>query len=161
MSTATLTRESILAMEAGAEMDALVAERVMGFGTASLDSVDFWLDPKPGTGLRAVFSWSPSTDIAAAWEVEDRIDRLANFRGEIVEHVTVSGNTTHTRGLHLRERYVCHLLRIVSVPEFSLTCMGNNNWIGHRFRSDELWALARATPLDRCRAALLATLEAA
>lgn len=69
-----LTRESILAMQPGREMDALVAECVMG-----------WSDERPrysqyikvdGNDIRA---WEPSTDIAAAWEVIDS-PQLARYR---------------------------------------------------------------------------------
>lgn len=49
-----LTREQILSMPAGRELDALVAKEVF-----KVDNPDH--------------RWSPSTDIAAAWEVVDKM----------------------------------------------------------------------------------------
>ena len=89
------TRGEILSMPAGPEMDALVAERVMGH--------------------KIVWRFRPSTDMTTAMEVEHEIGK---------------------RGLI--ERY-CEQLVLV---------------VGSSF-----WRLIHATPDQRCRAALLTTLE--
>lgn len=70
----TLTREAILAMPAGPEMDALVAEMVMEWRFRTdfdySPPVDFW--DGPGV-VREIALWRPSTDIAAAWEVVEKL----------------------------------------------------------------------------------------
>ncbi len=64
-----LTPSQVLAMEAGTELDALVAERVMGF--------DINRRTKYIAGKRVhPDDWSPSYDIAAAWEVVEKDKRL-------------------------------------------------------------------------------------
>ncbi len=84
-----MTRDEILSMPAGQKMDALVAEKVMGYERrdCKLDgehdypciTKDGWLIPicQPGQ----FGNWSPSTDIAAAWEVVEKM------RGELDEIV--------------------------------------------------------------------------
>ena len=65
-----LTKEKVLAMEAGREMDALVAERVMGwsYGYSDQFKTVAWRYP---LGER---TWFPaSNDISAAWEVADKL----------------------------------------------------------------------------------------
>ena len=72
---ADLTPDTTLAMEAGPELDALVAERVMGW---TRNDKGFWFKP----GKR--HNWNHdgldpppySTDIAAAWEVVEKIKSL-------------------------------------------------------------------------------------
>lgn len=72
-----LTREQILEMEPGRELDRLVALYVMG-----LDESNFNYDTETGTSERIrqneTFGevwepFNPSTDIAAAWEVVDKL----------------------------------------------------------------------------------------
>lgn len=65
-----MTRDEIPNMPAGRELDALVAEKVMGGKL---------LFPPPhnavyknGTWVRGLLNWHPSTDIAAAWEVNEK-----------------------------------------------------------------------------------------
>jgi len=69
-----MTREEILKLEPGSELDRLVAERVMGWQESS----DFAIEKETGDLLKidlsdsifkGLWKWSPSTDIAAAWEV--------------------------------------------------------------------------------------------
>lgn len=77
-----MTKEDILAMGAGQELDALVAKEIMGMETSRLGtSYQFvWVSP-PG-------SWSPpalySTDILAAWEVVENLI-------EITMHMNLAG----------------------------------------------------------------------
>lgn len=62
-----------LDLDAGRELDALVAERVMGWKRMG---DDFWQDShgKPRTLSSTSFgSFAPSTDIAAAWEVVEHM----------------------------------------------------------------------------------------
>jgi hypothetical protein len=71
-----LTREQIESMPAGREMDALVAQHVMGWrphfrNTAFYVSADH-AESLMGRPLATVGKWHPSTDIAAAWEVVDQ-----------------------------------------------------------------------------------------
>jgi hypothetical protein len=58
----------------GPELDALVAEKVMGWihleaHPASCAPEVWILDDEHGTEARKAAEWSPSTDIADAWEV--------------------------------------------------------------------------------------------
>lgn len=55
-----LTREKILAMEPGRELDALVAKKIFGVNN-------------PDT------RWSPSTEISAAWEVVEELNGKCAF----------------------------------------------------------------------------------
>lgn len=98
-----MTREEILALKPGSEMDALVAEKVMGWpfrfhhwahrgdGTADFEKLD---DPanypcwnRDSEGAIHVWRgpnldgkpWSPSTDIAAAMEVVDHFPPEYNW----------------------------------------------------------------------------------
>ena len=60
-----MTRDEIMKMQPGWELNALVAEKVMGW---FLDSdIGYWRNE---SGLcKRQDKWSPSEDIAAAWEV--------------------------------------------------------------------------------------------
>ncbi len=64
----TLTREQIESLEAGPEMDALVAEKIMGWFRA----MNAWWQPDKTLGGSMP---AYSTDISAAWSV---VDALAN-----------------------------------------------------------------------------------
>jgi hypothetical protein len=80
MKEGIMTREEILNMPAGREMDALIAKKVMGW---SADPEGYWLDRKneyadTGWGLfkqdetknhPACKEYNPSADIRAAWEI--------------------------------------------------------------------------------------------
>jgi hypothetical protein len=73
-------------LPAGREMDALIAEKVMGWkpvpinywlpeGKGRGDKPVLWLfnHPKYGEQTRAMHNFRPSSDIAAAWEVVEEI----------------------------------------------------------------------------------------
>jgi hypothetical protein len=70
-----MTRDEILSMPAGRELDALIAEKVMGwFITGGVVCKN---NPEPGhyEGLVAFMSkWRPSENIADAWQVVDKAD---------------------------------------------------------------------------------------
>lgn len=64
-----MNRDEILNMEAGSELDVLVAEKVMGWQKSNPGyERTFWIDSR-GVWMHFIDSWSPSTDISAAWDV--------------------------------------------------------------------------------------------
>jgi len=93
-----------------------------------------------------------STDLNAVAEAEKAIAKLAHYNGGIVQHIVHQGSSTQTRGLCLWEPYIMALMREVGVVDTEVTCMGENNWVRHRFRTSELGALATATAQQRARA---------
>jgi len=81
-----MTREEILKLEAGPELDRLVAEKVIGWE----EGKDFDCSGE-GTLIHYPFrnrvlskKWSPSTDIAAAWEVVRRVFELKPTLGFVL-----------------------------------------------------------------------------
>ena len=78
-----MTRDEILAMEAGPELDALVAEKVMGWQlTSAYQLGPAWARDIPWGELvlkNAVayyaHEWGPSTDIAPAWKVVEKMHK--------------------------------------------------------------------------------------
>jgi hypothetical protein len=67
-----MTREEILAMEPGYELDRLVAETVMNWHLVSGAMFSDWVDS--GGLKKCGKEWfNPSTDIKVAWEVVKRI----------------------------------------------------------------------------------------
>jgi YHS domain-containing protein len=72
-------------MEAGREMDALVAEKVMGWyrGTQGLyyfceeHGSERWITDDPQYADRK--HWRPSEDISAAWEVVEKLTSIGAF----------------------------------------------------------------------------------
>ncbi len=76
-----MTREEILPMTAGREMDALVARRVMGWREGVMGvNAGFWVDAdgKEMAWNIGCGAWSPSTQIEEAWQV---VERLGEQRG--------------------------------------------------------------------------------
>lgn len=71
-----LTREKVLSMKPGRELDALVAKKVMKWEyfpaqvTDTFVRLDYFFDPVSG---EAHHHWSPSADISAAWEVVEKL----------------------------------------------------------------------------------------
>ncbi len=139
MTTATLTREAVLAMEAGAEMDALVATRVMGWTNPTgfearwhcngveLDSLHA-VEGGGGDYYQPDQAWQPSTDIAAAWEVVEKCEQDGVW-WKVCPVLDGNGGITTEK-----------------------ICIMTHH--GNRFA-----ASAPTAPLAICRAALLATLE--
>ena len=67
-----------MTMKPGPELDALVAEKVMGWTAVYLsDGVNTWLDDGVNTGrmISGDYPWSPSTSIADAWEVVEKLGK--------------------------------------------------------------------------------------
>lgn len=146
----TLTREQILEMPAGPKMDALVAEHVFGLarkirpaGEALTEPVTVYTDNRfysDGSHFRRQLERDPrvkprsySTDIAAAWEVVERLR-------EMFGHVVLSAGYL---GYRCGEPPPCD----------SYDCMelGSHEWRQPRAEP--------TAPLAICRAALLAALN--
>jgi len=74
-----MTSEEILKMEAGPELDRLVAERVMewdegkDFGIGESGIVRYIREGPKYFERTKIEAWAPSTDIKAAWEVMERL----------------------------------------------------------------------------------------
>ena len=91
-----MNKDEISNMPAGREMDALVAEYVMGWETISFESeiipnhiVSGWNDEKRKEIVRSCY-WQPSEDISAAWDVLAKLN-LTDFCIEKVgEHYCVN-----------------------------------------------------------------------
>jgi len=130
-----MTRDEVLAMKPGRELDALVAEKVMGWRKKTFPGggggFTAWVDENEKvmklisnstmseTCYRCDY-FRPSTDTAAVWEVEEEIDKR-----------------------NLRVAY-CQALQIVirSQKDYVTT-----------------FDYVHASPADRCKAALLAVME--
>lgn len=137
-----MTREEILAMPAGPKLDALIAEKVMGwtsyeshltcedFGTRG-EPLIFWNPP----GMTSAGATLPpfSTDIAAAWQV---VERLIERKVLLWVHVSPAGN------------YRCECRQVVQSEV-------TKSWYQRRAAD----VIAETAPLAICHAALLATLE--
>ena len=85
---ATLTRDSVLSMPAGREMDVLMAERVMGWTVKddcyySNGEITPWMTPEHWGDYQG---FRPSTDIAAAWEVMEKLCDLYQGLGKMFLH---------------------------------------------------------------------------
>lgn len=154
-----LTRDAVSALPAGRELDALVAERVMGWTrldvrpscwppAVSLTCIE--LGPRFGTTVPPYAGpwWLPpgvtaergpvngvgfpeySTDIAAAWTVLETVQR----RSACLASVTKFRDGAHG-------------------------CIVESNRDGERLGKETAYARADTAPLAICRTALLATLE--
>lgn len=122
-----MTREEILNMPAGKEMDALIAEKIFKFGDIQEFVSDFsgqtfsgWIDDTNKSIIRPEF-WKPSENIETAWEV---VNKTSLF------------NVCVLYGSDSDQRWVI----IITKPEFG-----------------EVEIIAETAPLAICRAALLAT----
>ena len=114
-----MTRDEILQMEAGSELDALVAELVMEFVDLGPLQIEDLRWQKPTVDGVVILGRLPhySTDIAAAQEMEEQILK---------------------RGLEYQ--YGGHLYVLLGYFPFDTSA---------------IWNAAHASPLLRCRAALL------
>ena len=81
-----MTREEILKMEPGPELDRLVAEKVMGWE----ENREFEMDPHGVVKVGEIIDlWSPSADIAAAWEVVEAL-KSRGFVVQVTTHAMLS-----------------------------------------------------------------------
>jgi hypothetical protein len=110
-----MNREQILAMKPGPELNALVAEKVMGWKTNWLKT-DWWEEINPNThhhkGL--VKDFNPSEDMSAAWEVVEKMKQ--KYFCEIAMSETEDGNWHWMARfiLVLTEPYTVKTFRVVS-----------------------------------------------
>lgn len=127
-----MTQEEILAMEPGESLDSLVAEKVMGWkwirpeNNAQFIQTSYAFNHEDGV---AYLYFHPSSEISAAWEVEERIIAIAK---EINPSV-----------MNLCNFYI-EKLRMVII-ESNTFCTP--------------FMLVHATPEQRCKAALLAVMD--
>lgn len=149
-----MTRDLILAMEAGPEMDALVAEQVMAW-RRHLRNTAHWTDAASENRigdytLRATSDWSPSRDIAAAWAV------LRHLVGKQHHRVVINdgGENRMNPGYvaWVRERFEIQIEPDLVFCVISGPALDTRGFATVR----DLDGL----PLAICRAALLTTLEA-
>lgn len=74
-----MTSDEIMKMRPGRELDAIVAEKMMGWEyfpaqvTGTFVRLGYFFDPVSG---EAHHHWSPSTDISAAWEVVEKFEYI-------------------------------------------------------------------------------------
>lgn len=66
-----MTRDEIMQMEAGSEMDVLIAKKVMHW--YSDPDVPYYDSVEADGVIHISRKWSPSTDIASAWEVVEKL----------------------------------------------------------------------------------------
>ena len=115
---AEMTEEDVLALEPGAELDALVATHVMGWRQGEdypneEDALGVWIrliHEDGGWHVRRVNPWSmksgnpywqdfrPSKDIAAAWEVKDRVGKTFLMERDDGEWDVIVPGPTRARG---------------------------------------------------------------
>ncbi len=76
---------STSSLKPGPELDALIAEKVMEWELKPHENKDFWpffwiMSVPTGRIDGGIGSWSPSTDIAHAWEVVEKVrEAWSNF----------------------------------------------------------------------------------
>ena len=74
-----MNREEILNMPAGREMDALVAEKVMGFIKLQFPGLPKYQKPTKDGVVPLYYVPNFSTDISAAWEVVEQVTKKSKF----------------------------------------------------------------------------------
>lgn len=150
----TLTREAILAMPAGPEMDALVAERVLGCKLA-------WQDHAAKPWLEAVGREVPKYPYCGCSEMAPHGGRafgLEPFSGrveaawEVVETLRTAGRNSILNTGPKWEGYEIHVR--AEDPRWSWAIFEYEGGL------NACCAKGETTPLAICRAALLTTLEA-
>jgi hypothetical protein len=91
-----MTRDEILKMEAGPELDALIAEKVMEWTEWPISGDYVTLHGKTG---HTIDTFNPSSDISAAWEVVEKLqDTPTEYFFEICKTPVIwrqSGKPTH------------------------------------------------------------------
>lgn len=124
-----MTREEILAMEPGRNLNALVATNLMGWELTDVHETVYDIEGRPEGGSlwrddEGDAAWLPdySNSLTAAWEVEEL---MSDDMG----------------------KYVKALCDVVGTPRD-----------GTRLFASDDWRLIHASPSDRCKAALLAVL---
>ena len=118
-------------MNAGRELDALVAEKVMGYYKATPESIGRGVRCWNKEGDCATTEFSPSTDIAAAWEVVEKLTKNL--------HEVKDGEWVLDRLGYLDGQYRCW---------FAMNVSDDVRW--------DIFAEADTAPLAICLAALKA-----
>ena len=83
-----MTQKQINAMEAGKEMDTLVAEKVMGWKRGRVESFlpgiycDAWVD-EDDKKVAELHGFKPSTSIADAWMVIEKLKSMTIYNGNL------------------------------------------------------------------------------
>lgn len=145
--TPTLTREAIEKMEAGPEMDALVAEHVMGWtGWKRAEGDCLHGIPPNATGgdRHGTCVRSYSADIAAAWEVVERLTLLPQESKHYLETLVIE-TSGHSYAVGFKHQ------------DYDTGWDWEIGWPLDSF-ADEEGTQPHPLPLLICRAALLATL---
>lgn len=131
----TLTREQVLEMGAGREMDSLIAERVMKWyiTKGEYSGKEYWNDSDDYSHY-SLQGFNPSTHILAAWEV---LEKMNNEGCRVLVNVADEKDGEVIRG------------RAIS-----------GEWHSNIVKSGERHnhAYAETAPLAICRAALLSTI---
>jgi hypothetical protein len=74
------TKDEIQNMPAGREMDALIAGKIMGYKKIVIGSISWWVKESPLAMsyqfMAECADYCPSQDIAAAWQVVEKIKGL-------------------------------------------------------------------------------------
>jgi hypothetical protein len=147
-----VTKDEMLALEAGPELERLVAEKVMEWTRTSSDEAarhGVYRYETAEKGLVCICrdvhgwdewpdAWWPSRDIAAAWLVVERVRLVGNKKRGLLDPCIKVG---------LGDQAFCEI--------FDLSGMGYVDT--PPFKSVDAWA--RTAPLAICRAALLAIWE--
>ena len=121
-------------------LDAWVA-KLMGWhvGWDDIEDAHFYYSGEEVSNTDCIYiecyisTWRPSTDISAAYTMEERIKELGLEHQYVIEMVMIVGGYKHISDVVIR--------------------------IGRGLSANELFAVIHATPEDRCRAALKAIAE--
>jgi hypothetical protein len=162
-----MTRDEILNMPAGREMDALVAEKVMGWKDVIMGRDDYGGEPVPREYnprpeyqdeyviFKHVLNYS--TDIAAAWQVVEKVDLM------IIPIAVYSSAAAWDEPKILPIKTWWAALRTFSDPSIFLPIEEYDKewkgWVNLIDQSITLDMVAETAPLAICRAALLAVME--
>jgi hypothetical protein len=118
-----MTRDEILAMEPGRELDALVAEKVMGWTVKFMDGIWGWMY-RESERNRWYNVPRFTTDISAAWEVVEKMQswggcdigcfgRTGDGTWYVVETHTVNG--CHKATCHTAPEAICNAALLASI----------------------------------------------
>jgi hypothetical protein len=133
-----MTRDEILNMPAGRKMNDLIHEKIIGAIRKQVDGLrDYWWEGRYQNGQPYWYQDAPSysADIAAAWEVLEKMRCDCNGGGE-PDYITL----------------VCY-------KELEPTWYCAKIWAHHDGDIPEVEVTAETAPLAICRAALLAVME--
>jgi hypothetical protein len=116
-----MTREEILSMEAGRELDALVAVEVMGWHNDHEVPYYDWVQ-ESNEVIHISKRWSPSSDIGAAWEVVEKMIANGWWNTDIGfgSGIVVSfddGSTTHQAKADTAPLAICRAALLAVMEE--------------------------------------------